>query len=402
MLTFNYEARNTATGQKVKSTVQADNERAAARLIQEQGLSPLEITLQKDQKTGAFNKVKAKDRVLFARQLSTLINAGLPLVQSLRMVLKQTTSKPLQSVISDVITDVESGKNFSDSLAKHPKVFGTIFVSLVQAGEASGTLDTSLERLADQQEKDAEILSKVRGAMIYPGVVVGVMIAVVSFMLVTVLPQVKVLYDGLGNAQLPLITQVLLSISDFIITFWWLLIIIIGALAAYLTKWGRTLAGKRFIDKVKMRTPPLNGLFMKMYMARFCRTGSTLISSGVPLLQMLEIVSRSINNVYVEDSIQHAMVQVKGGKSIADALEGDPNFLELVPNMLRIGEQSGSVEQMLGRTADYFEKEVDNQIKAINTIIEPVLMIVLGIVALIIVGAVLLPIYGLAGKDLAG
>jgi type IV pilus assembly protein PilC len=188
--------------------------------------------------------------------------------------------------------------------------------------------------------------------------------------------------------------------SDFIIHFWWIIVIVLGGLAAYFTKWGRTVAGKRFIDKIKMRTPPLNGLFMKMYMARFCRTGSTLISSGVPLLQMLEIVSKSINNVYVEDSIQRAMIQVKGGRSIADALEGDPNFLELVPNMLRIGEQSGSVEQMLSRTADYFEKEVDNQIKAINTIIEPVLMIVLGIVALIIVGAVLLPIYGLAGQDL--
>jgi type IV pilus assembly protein PilC len=401
MLTFNYEARNTATGQKVKATVQADNERAAARLIQEQGLAPLEITRQKDQKIGFLNKVKAKDRVLFARQLSTLINAGLPLVQSLRMVLKQTTSKPLQAVISDVITDVEAGKNFSDSLAKHPKVFGTIFVSLVQAGEASGTLDTSLVRLADQQEKDAEILSKVRGAMVYPGVVVGVMIAVVTFMLVTVLPQVKVLYDGLGSAKLPMLTRILLAVSGFIIHYWWIVIIVIVGLTLYLTRWGRTIAGKRFIDKVKMRTPPLNGLFMKMYMARFCRTGSTLISSGVPLLQMLEIVSRSINNVYVEDSIQRAMTQVKGGKSIADSLEGDPNFLELVPNMLRIGEQSGSVEEMLSRTADYFEKEVDNQIKAINTIIEPVLMIVLGLVALIIVGAVLLPIYGLAGQDLS-
>lgn len=401
MLTFDYEARNPATGQKVKAEVQADNERAAARLIQDQGLAPLEIKLQKNQKSSFFNKVKSKDRVLFARQLSTLINAGLPLVQSLRMVLKQTTNKALQAIISDVITDVESGKNFSDSLAKHPQVFSTIFISLVQAGEVSGTLDTSLERLADQQEKDAEIVAKVRGAMIYPGVVVGVMIAVVTFMLVTVLPQVKILYDGIAGAHLPLVTVVLLAVSSTIIKYWWAFLLVIIGLGVYFGRWGRTIAGKRFVDKVKMRTPPLNGLFMKMYMARFARTGSTLISSGVPLLQMLDIVSKSINNVYVEDSIQHAMVQVKGGRSIADALEGDPNFLELVPNMLRIGEQSGSIEEMMARTADYYEKEVDNQIKAINTIIEPVLMIVLGIVALIIVAAVLLPIYGLAGKDLS-
>lgn len=401
MLTFNYEARNSATGQKVKSTVQADNERAAARLIQEQGLAPLEITLQ-DKKGGRFgSKVKAKDRVLFARQLSTLINAGLPLIQSLRMVLKQTTSKQLQAVLSEVITDVEAGKSFSESLAKHPKVFNTVFLSLIAAGEVSGTLDASLARLADQQEKDAEIVSKVRGAMIYPAVVMAVMVAVVTFMLVTVLPQVKVLYDGLGNAKLPLITEVLLAVSGFITTFWWAILIVLAFIAVYLTRWGRTVAGKRFADGLKLHVKPLNGLFMKMYMARFARTGSTLISSGVPLLQMLDIVGKSINNVYVEESIKKAAIQVKGGKSLADALEGDPNFLELVPNMLRIGEQSGSIEEMMSRTADYYEKEVDNQIKAINTIIEPALMIVLGIVALVIVAAVLLPIYGLAGKDLS-
>lgn len=400
MLTFNYEARNTATGQKVKATVQADNERAAARLIQEQGLSPLEVTLQKDQKTSFFNRIKSKDKILFARQLSTLINAGLPLVQSLRMVQKQTTSKPLNAVVGEVIGDVESGKSFSAALAVHPTVFNTIFVNLIAAGEASGTLDGALERLATQQEKDAEILSKIRGAMIYPAVVVAVMVAVVTFMLVTVLPQVNILYQGLPGAKLPLLTSVLLAVSALIIKFWWVLIIVAVIAFLYTSRWARTVGGKRVVDGLKMHTKPFGPLFMKVYMARFCRTGETLVSSGVPLLQMLDIVSKSINNVYVEESINKAIVQVKGGKSLADALEGDPNFLELVPNMLRIGEQSGSVEQMLSRTADYFEKEVDNQIKAINTIIEPMLMIVLGVVALIIVAAVLLPIYGLAGQNL--
>ncbi len=400
MLTFNYEARNTATGQKVKSTVQADNERAAARLIQEQGLSPLEITPQSNQKANIFNKIKSRDKILFARQLSTLINAGLPLVQSLRMVQKQTTSKPLNAVVGDVINDVEAGKSFSSSLANHPTVFNTIFINLVAAGEASGTLDASLDRLATQQEKDAEILSKIRGAMIYPAVVVLVMVAVVTFMLVTVLPQVKILYDGLPGARLPLLTTVLLTVSSLIIKYWWVLIIIAFFGFIYTSRYARTVAGKKFVDTLKIRVKPFGPLFMKVYMARFCRTGETLVTSGVPLLQMLDIVAKSINNVLVESSINKAIVQVKGGKSLADALEGDPNFLELVPNMLRIGEQSGSVEQMLARTADYFEKEVDNQIKAINTIIEPMLMIVLGVVALIIVAAVLLPIYGLAGQNL--
>jgi type IV pilus assembly protein PilC len=402
MLTYSYEARNPATGQKVKAQVQAENEKSAAKLIQEQGLAPLSIKLQSKQGFGFFKKVRTKDRILFARQLSTLINAGLPLVQSLRMVQKQSSSKPLQAVLGDVISDVESGQAFAVALQRHPETFGTVFTSLVAAGEVSGTLDSSLERLALQQEKDAEIQSKVRGAMIYPIIVILVMTAVVGFMVVSVLPQVKVLYDGLPGAKLPLLTTVLLAFSTLIIKFWWAVIILVVLVVVFGGRWARTIAGKRAFDKVKMRTPPLGPLFMKMYMARFARTGSTLISSGVPLLQMLEITGKSVNNVYIEESIAKAITQVKGGKSLADALEGDPNFLELVPNMLRIGEQSGAVEAMLSKTADYYEKEVDDAVKAISTIIEPLLMILLGIVALIIVAAVLLPIYSLSGKNLAG
>ena len=396
--TYTFTARNTTTGQKVSSTVQADNEKAAAQIIQEQGLSPLQIKAVKE---GGFGKkVKGKDKILFARQLSTLINAGLPLVQSLRTVQRQTGSKQLKIVLSEVINDVESGKNFSDSLAKHPKVFNNIFISLVGAGEASGTLDASLERLANQQEKDAEILGKIKGAMVYPLVVVGVMAAVVGFMLVGVLPQVKTLYEGLPGAQLPFITVALLWMSDLLVNYWWVFLILAVLVGVFGTKYARTLGGKRVIDKTKMKAPLIGPLFMKMYMARFTRTGTTLVSSGVPLLQMLDITSRSVNNVYIEDSINTAIAKVKGGKSLADAIDGDPNFLELVPNMIRIGEQSGQVEDMLAKTAEYYEKEVDQQIKTINTIIEPVLMIVLGLVALIIVGAVLLPIYGLANQGL--
>lgn len=398
MATYTFTAKNAATGQKVTSTVQADNERAAAKAIQDQGLSPLEIKLEK---VGGFGKkVKAKDRILFARQLSTLISAGLPLVQSLRTVQKQTTSKQMRIVIGDVIASVEAGKNFSDSLAAHPQVFNTVFTSLVAAGEVSGTLDNSLERLAFQQEKDAEILAKIRGALVYPAVVVLVMVAVVSFMLVGVLPQVKTLYDGLPGAKLPFITTALLWVSDLLISFWWVVAILVVIAVVLGSRWSRTLGGKRFIDKLKMKAPAFGPLFMKMYMARFARTGTTLVASGVPLLQMLEITGKSVNNMYIEQSIDRAISQVKGGKSLADALEGDPNFLELVPNMIRIGEQSGQVESMLAKTAEYYEKEVDQQIKTINTIIEPVLMIVLGVIALVIVGAVLLPIYGLANQGL--
>lgn len=402
MLTYQYVARNPTTGQRIKSDVQAENEQTALRLIRQEGLIPLDITPDNKGSSfmgGRFTRMPAKDRVLFSRQLSTLINAGLPLVQSLRNVNTQTTNKMLKSVISKVIADVEGGLALSVAMAKHPKVFNRVYISMIAAGEASGTLDVSLERLADQQEKDADIISKVRGALVYPLIVVAVMLVVMGFMLVKVLPQVEVLYEGFPGADLPLVTKILLAASNFLIDYWWLVAIILGLLTFFTTRWARTGPGKEAVDKFKMRAPLIGVLFNKMYMARFARTGSTLVASGVPLIQMLEITSDAVNNVHVERSLTKAIEKVRGGKSLADALDKDPNFLELVPNMLRIGEQSGSLEKMLEKTADYYEKEVDTQIKSVQTIIEPVMMVLLGLVAFIIVAAVLLPVYGLAGNS---
>ncbi len=399
MLTYTYEARNTVTGQRVKAEVQADNEQTAAKLIKEQGLTPLSIKLSRQAFSGYFKRISTKDKVMFSRQLATLINAGLPLVQSLRNVGQQTTSKPMRVVINNVISDVESGKAFSQALSKHPKVFNRVFVSLVAAGETSGTLDTGLERLADQQEKDADVISKVRGAMIYPAIVLLVMIAVVGFMIVKVLPQVQSIYAGLPGVSLPLPTRVMLGISHFITNYWWIVIIIIVFLIVAFTRISRSIAGKKIVDKVKMRSWPFGPLFMKMYMARFARTGTTLVASGVPLLQVLEITGDAVDNVHISKSLKLAADKVKGGKALSDSLANDPNFLELIPNMIKIGEQSGSLETMLDKAASYFEKEVDNEIKTISTIIEPVLMVIMGAVALTIVAAVLLPIYGLVNQS---
>lgn len=401
MLTYKYVARDSATGAKIKAEVQADSQAAASKLIRGQGLTPLEITPSGGNTNGLskfFNRVHAKDRVLFSRQLSTLINAGLPLVQSLRSVSAQTQNKHLKIVIDEIITDIEAGSAMAVSMAKHPDIFNSVYISLITAGEASGTLDKALERLADQQEKDADIASKVRGAMIYPLIVLFVMAVVVIFMLVKVLPQVKTLYDGIGNAVLPLPTRILLGASSLLIHFWWIFVILLAILVVFTTRWIKTLGGKQIVDKVKMRSWPLGNLFMKLYMARFCRTGTTLVASGVPLIQVLEITGRAINNVHIEGSIKNATEKVKTGKSLGESLDGDPNFLELVPNMIKIGEQSGSLEGMLSKAADYYEKELDNEIKAIQTTIEPVMMILMGIMAIIIVLAVLLPIYNLAGQ----
>lgn len=402
MLSYKYTARDPATGEYVKANVEAASENEAAKLIKKEGYVPIDIELAEKGTTGLkgrFNRVKTKDKVLFSRQLSTLINAGLPLVQSLRSVSEQTASKPLKVVLSKVIADVESGLTLSESMAKHPQVFNQIYVSLIAAGETSGTLDKALERLAIQQEKDADLISKVRGAMIYPLIVLLVMFAVLGFMIVKVLPQVQTLYEDLPGANLPLITVILLAISNFIIHQWWIVLIVLAVGAFFTTRWARTLGGKRVIDGWKMHAWPIGPLFMKVYMARFCRTSTTLVASGVPLLQVLQITSNAINNIHIQESISKAADKVKGGKALSETLRNDPNFLPLVPNMISIGEQSGSLEQMLSKAAEYYEKEVDDEIKSISTIIEPVLMVVLGVVAFIIVAAVLLPIYGLAGQS---
>jgi type IV pilus assembly protein PilC len=398
MLNFSYEARNVKTGQKVKAQVQADNEAAASSLIQKQGLTPLSIKVERAGSMKRFSRIKTKDKVLFSRQLSTLINAGLPLVQSLRQVAAQTTNKALKVVINQVITDVEAGTAFSVALSKHPKVFNRVYISLVAAGETSGTLDSGLERLADQQEKDADIVSKVRGAMIYPLLVLLVMMAVVTFMLVKVLPQVQSIYAGLPGASLPLVTRVLLAISHFIIHYWWICLIVLALLTFFGSRWAKTLGGRRVVDYLKMRAWPAGPLFMKMYMARFARTGTTLVASGVPLIQVLEITADAVDNVHISDSLHRAIEKVKGGNALSDSIDNDKNFLELVPNMLRIGEQSGALETMMAKVADYYEKEVDNEIKAISTIIEPVMMVIMGIIAITIVAAILLPIYGLVNQ----
>jgi len=285
---FKYQARDPATGKKISSEVQADSIQSASRLIKQQGLTVIDVTPSSESSNGILNRITnritTKDKVLFSRQLSTLINAGLPLVQSLRNVSSQTQNKALQAIIGKIIVDIEAGSAFSVALSKYPKVFNEVFVSLVAAGEVSGTLDKALERIANQQEKDAEIISKIRGAMVYPAIVIVVMIAVVGFMIVTVMPQVEKIYADLPGANLPLITKILLAVSNFTIKYWYIVLIVLALSIFFTTRWARTMGGKEAIDKAKMKLPVFGPLFMKVYMARITRTGTTLVASGVPLI----------------------------------------------------------------------------------------------------------------------
>lgn len=404
MLTYVYTARNSVSGEKVKAEIQAETEQSAAKLLLKQNLAPISIEPKDESKpwSGLFGqRIKTRDRILFSRQLSTLINAGLPLTQSLRTVREQINSSGLLSIINEVIAAVEGGSTLADAMGEHPDVFNHIYISLIAAGEASGSLDKSLERIADQQEKDAALTSKIRSALVYPAIVLLVILGVLIFMLTTVLPQIKQLYADL-NQSLPLLTNALVSISDLILNFWWLAILLaigagIGGRAYF-----KTANGHRLLDRVKLRVPLFGTIFRKVYMARFCRTGSVLLASGLPMLEMLRIVKSGINNHYVEAAVDRAASKVKGGKALSASLEPEDQFLVLVPQMIKIGEQSGQIDDMMGKTAQFYEDEVDTAVKNLSTTIEPILMVALGVTVGLIVAAILLPVYGLINLESLG
>ena len=400
MKKYDYEARDSASNKIVKSVVQADSENAAAKLLTAQGFVPLKIELQ-DDKTNFFarfsGRITTKDRVVFTRQLATLIGAGLPLAQSLRTVQEQTTNKRMQEIVQEIISDVEGGKSLSDSFAKHPEAFNKVYVALVSAGETSGTMDDSLKRLAAQQEKEAAMMSKIRGAMMYPSIVLVVIILVIGFMLFTVVPQVEGLYRDL-NKGLPFVTLMMIKTANFFSSLWWLVILAMIIGGYFLAQYLKTEQGIRTKDIFKLNVPMFKGMFRKMYMARFARTGQVLLSTGVPMLDMLRITSDAVNNVIISESILRASDKVKGGKALSASLSNEDYFLAMVPQMIKIGEQSGKIDEMMGKTAQVYEDELDEEIRALSTAIEPVLMVFLAIVAGTMVAAILLPIYSLVGN----
>jgi len=394
---FTYEARDRASNKLVKATLQAESESSAAQLLVKQGFVPLSIREQVGD--GSFlaritGRITTKDRVIFTRQLATLIGAGLPLSQSLHTVLEQTNNKQLQAVVQEIVADVEGGKSLTIAFGKHPAVFDGVFISLISAGELSGTLDEALLRVANQQEKDAAMMSKIKGALTYPLIVLFVIAGVLAFMLFTVVPQVEKLYKDLGKS-LPLLTQVMVTSADLLAHFWWVAIIVVGAVVFFFLQYLKTESGIKVKDTFKIKVPVFGNMLRKLYMARFARTGQTLLGTGVSMLDMLRITGTAVNNTIIEKSIMRAADKVKGGKALSTALEPETVFMLLVPQMIKIGEQSGRIDEMLGKVAQVYEDELDEQIATISTAIEPILMVVLAVVAGGMVGAILLPIYGL-------
>ena len=398
MKRFKYKAKDKKTGKSVKGNIQAENEQTAGRLLIEQGYVPESVV---EEGNGIFSKegrITTKDRIMFTRQLATLIGAGLPLATSLRTVAEQTQAKAMKAIVEEILAKVESGKSLHESFSAYPDVFNGVYLALIQAGETSGTLDMALKRLADQEEKDAAMMSKIRGALVYPGIILVVIIAVLAFMMIMVVPQVEGLYEDM-NKELPGLTKFLVAISNFFGQFWWLVAMVVIGIAVgawYVVK--RTPTGRKVADTFKLDVPIFGGLFRKLYVSRFARTAEMMLATGVPMLDSVKIAIDSTSNVVVEEEYSKALDIIKGGKPLSESLKDREYMLPLVPQMASIGEESGKIDEMLVKAAQVYENELDEQINNISTMIEPVLMVIMAGLIGVVVGGTLLPIYSLVNS----
>ncbi len=349
----------------------------------------------KDIKIDLFAKgVTTRDIVIFTRQFATMINSGLPLVQALDILAEQSENKALKDVTRAVVYDVESGHTLADALRKHPKAFTELYVNMVAAGEAGGILDTILLRLAVFMEKNDALVRKVKGAMIYPAVIFSVAGMAIVILLIFVIPVFQSMFAGIGQ-QLPLPTRIVIGASDFLQGFWWALIL--GAFLAFFgtKRYYATPGGKLNIDKLLLQFPVLGDLIRKSAVSRFTRTLGTLIASGVSILDGLEITAKTAGNRVIHDAVMESRASIAGGETIAAPLQKSKVFPPMVISMIAVGEQTGGLDEMLSKIADFYDEEVDAAVEALLSLMEPVMIVVLGVIVGGMIVAMYLPIFNM-------
>src|SRR5262245_1434399 len=396
MAAFAYDAIN-AQGLEISGVIHAPDLTTAREQLQIRGLLPESLSERSATgergATSAFKKVKPKSLQVFTRQFATMVGAGVSVVQALVTLEEQTDDKYLADVIADVRSDVEGGIILSKALARHPKVFNRLFVAMVEAGESSGTLDTVLDRVATQIEKETQLKRRVKGAMVYPSVVVSFAFLVLTFMLLFIIPVFVDVFDSL-NGDLPRLTQAVMNVSYATRHYWFIIFPAIGLLVFAFHRLKRTERGRRVWDRFKLRIPMRVGdVVHKIALARFSRTLSTLVSSGVDIIKALEITGATAGNWVVEQSLAEIRTRVHEGVPISQPLQEDPVFPPMVGQMVKIGEETGELDGMLGKVADFYEDEVDTSIQSLTSIIEPILMIGVGIMVGTIVISMYLPMF---------
>ena len=402
---YNYKARK-PSGQIFQGIVEAADENTAADILIDRGIAIISIEevsrVEYDSEKGFTftflkGKIKRKEVLIFARQLAVMISANVPVVQSLRIIVQQTESEHFKEIISDIADEVENGVKLSGSLAKYPKVFSEFFASMIKSGETSGKLDEVLEYLADQEEKDYDLTSKIKGAMIYPIFIMSGLVVVGVAMMIFVIPQLTSMLTASGS-ELPFTTKVLIGSSHVMRQYWWALIIVIAGII-FGTKWLlSTTRGRSIWDAFKLKIPIFGNLFKMIYLVRFTRSLSTLVVGGVPLARALEIVSEVVGNMAYRELIEETIKEVEDGNSVAVVFLRSDIVPKLVSNMLAVGEKTGRLDNILNKVSDFYSREIENMVANMTHLIEPFIMVLIGVAVGGMVASIILPMYNLANQ----
>jgi type IV pilus assembly protein PilC len=401
MTTFAYKVLD-SRGAQASGEIEGDSKSAAAATLRNKGFTVLDLNevkkgLAQIDIGAAFQTIKSKDLTVFSRQFATMVNSGLSMLRCLYVLEEQTPNKKLANTIGEIRQDVEAGISLSDALEKHPKVFNRLYVSMVRAGELGGILDEVLNRLATQLEKEDQIRRAVKSAMVYPAVIGSFAILVLVGMVMFLIPVFAGMYKELGNAQLPLLTRIMMSFSNILRSWWGLLVL---AIVIFLV-WGfrrlkRTEGGRQAWDRFKLRIPMgIGEIIRKLAVARFSRTLGTLITSGVPILQAIDITGKASGNAVIEKAMKEVETSVKEGQSITDPLRKESVFPPMVTQMISVGEETGSLDAMLNKIADFYEDEVNASVKSLTSILEPILMLFVGALVGTVVISMYLPIFNM-------
>ena len=397
MPVFEYTAKNATTGQIMKGSYNAPTRDELLGHLRKNRL--ILVSLREAPKSinitlPGTGGIGTRDIVIFTRQFATMINSGLPLVQSLNILAQQAEHPKLKEVTKAVVFDVEAGNTLADAFSKHPKAFSQLYVNMVAAGEAGGILDTILLRLATFLEKNDKLIRKVKSAMIYPGVIMTVAAGAIAILLIFVIPVFQSMFAD-ANVALPLPTRFVIGLSNFLQAFWWAVLLGIGLVAAGIRQYYKTSAGERQIDAILLGLPVLGDVLRKSAVARFTRTLGTLISSGVSILDGLEITAKTAGNMVIQDAIMESRASIAGGDTIAGPLEKSGVFPPMVISMIAVGEQTGGLDEMLSKIADFYDDEVDVAVSGLLSLLEPVMILVLGVVVGGMIVAMYLPIFGM-------
>lgn len=398
---FSYQATN-AAGKTIQGTLSATDKTGAMTLMRDQGLRPISLEIQSSVKKGGKGlfkaKVKITDLVLFTRQLSTMVSAGVPLLRALTTMRDQVENPTLREIISDMIKDVQGGISLADAMAKHPDVFSDIYVNMIRAGEAAGIVDDILKRLAGQVEKNASMRKKIKSASTYPIVLLVLTLGAFMGLMIFIIPRIAVILKDIGgpDAKLPVITQVMINISGFMTQYWYIVIgasfLIIFLLKRYL----KTPAGRYQFHSFVLKVPILKNLVTKIAVARFTRTFAALIGAGVSVVEALKVTARAVGNDVYKKAIEDAAAQVVNGKQLSQAIEGNKLFPGIVPQMLAVGEETGQTDTVLVKVADFYDEEVDAIIDSLSSILEPVMIVIMGGMVGLVAASVMGPIASLS------